>query len=222
MNICGWTYTFMHQFCAVWHTDYSVFRFQINTHFGGQSFFIIWLIYHWEPPKYFWLLFSPLPKKSVVCDECSVIVQYFGAIIEVFYSVTAIVYPHLSIFLFFLQFIYVIFYDSLAPPQFYGALVQVQLWSYILPMALIPFLAWWLGIAVFSWSSLFMFAPLFPLLFWLFWKKNGDNVRIIIKINGCTKRNIYDISQWNKLLKISTKLEALANLVLFHSEISYI
>ena len=73
----------------------------------------------------FLVAFLPLAQKSVVCDECSVIVQYFGAIIEVFYGVTAIVYPHLSIFLFFLQFIYFPFHDSLAPPQFYGALMRL-------------------------------------------------------------------------------------------------
>ena len=91
----------------------KLFHYLVNISLGAAEVFLV--------------AFLPLAQKSVVCDECSVIVQYFGAIIEVFYGVTAIVYPHLSIFLFFLQFIYVLFYDSLAPPQFYGTLVHVQL-----------------------------------------------------------------------------------------------
>ena len=177
MNICGWTHTFIHPFCAVWHIDYSVVQFHLNTHLDGQSFFIIWSIYHWELPNYTWLLISHLPKESVVDPmvcECGVIVQIFGAIIEVFYGITVacMFYPHLLSFLFIVLFGSVLFYDVKAPPQFCHTLVQVQLWSYILPMTLIPFLAWWSGIAVVSWSSLFMFAPLFPLSFWVFWKED--------------------------------------------------
>ena len=104
--------------------------------------------------------FLPLAQKSVVDPkicECGVFVQFFGAIIKVFYGITVQAHYFLWILLLVLLF-WCGFSDDFGPQSNVRVLRNLQLLSYMLPMALIPFLAWWSGIAMFSWSSLFMFA----------------------------------------------------------------
>ena len=52
-----------------------------------------------------------------------------------------------------------------APLIYPDLFAKINILSYILSSAIIQFQSAWAGIAAFSWSSLFMFAPLFPFLF---------------------------------------------------------